>query len=230
MDMRDCRLRDRMQCNVEELSPPDSPVNSSLDYRTCNTSDTRGNSPGIPAVFHNGTGRRGGVRLQSDCLNNLISILENSNSLPKSPLHSCTHCNRKIPSDAVKEDSSSACHSHQLSLMHLSRKHSTIPENEFDAITLARNHSQGSRAFSFETSNPDSEEKSNHKGRSGEHPWCCRYWRFVTLAFGNIGKVRLFKTDHSRSNWCEWKRGFEYDWMDSDPDTKWNGIAWHSAE
>ena len=80
-------------------STPDSPLNSSIDYKSAYQD--------VPAIFHRGGGKRGGIRLGSGNLQDLSVLLMCDSAVPKSPLaahssgrrsaRSSLHCTSPAP-------------------------------------------------------------------------------------------------------------------------------------
>lgn len=113
-------------------STPDSPLNSSLDYRSIYQD--------IPAIFHQGGGKRGGIRLNTNSIQDLSLLLASTQNIPKSPLSSHHSSSRHLVH-------TSSCRSHHLSLLNNVRTpySSNLPENEFDPIATSRNHNAAHR-------------------------------------------------------------------------------------
>lgn len=106
-------------------STPESPVNSSLDYRA--------SSQEVPAIFHRGGGRRGGIRLGSGSLQDLSLLTMNYSNVPKSPLNAHSSLTRRSSRSSVGTSSSRIRHlSGSLSSSALLR--STCPELDSDEM------------------------------------------------------------------------------------------------
>lgn len=112
--------------NYITSSTPDSPLNSSLDYKA--------SCQDIPAIFHQGGGKRGGIRLDSNGIQDLSLLLSPKSSCPKSPLSSYSNSTRvsnrhsiqNSPSNRIRHLSLSNSLSKSISYSH--------PENDIEGM------------------------------------------------------------------------------------------------
>ena len=119
-------------------STPDSPLNSSLDYKA--------SYQDIPAIFHQGGGKRGGIRLDSDGVQDLSLLISSNPSYPKSPLSSYSNSSRVSNRQSVHNSPSNRIHH-----LSLSKPISyNLPENDIEGIK-----SSLKRADSSKYSTPD---------------------------------------------------------------------------
>lgn len=109
-----------------------SPVNSSIDYKSAYQD--------VPAIFHRGGGKRGGIRLGSGNLQDLSVLLMCDSAVPKSPLGAHSSGHRSVRS-AQHSVSPAPLRVHHLSLTSGARRVSpfdrTDSENELGSPPLA---------------------------------------------------------------------------------------------
>ena len=106
-------------------STPDSPLNSSIDYKAMYQE--------VPAIFHRGGGRRGGIRLGSGAFQDLSLLLVDPASVPKSPLAAHSADRRSTRSSLHSASSTPSMRAHHLSLSNavkMSACNLTDSENE----------------------------------------------------------------------------------------------------
>lgn len=113
-------------------STPDSPLNSSIDYKAAYQE--------VPAIFHRGGGKRGGIRLGSGSLQDLSALLMCDSAVPKSPLAAHSSGRRSLRS-SLHSASPAPLRVHHLSLTSGARKASpfavTDSENDTASPLLA---------------------------------------------------------------------------------------------
>lgn len=113
-------------------STPDSPLNSSIDYKSAYQE--------VPAIFHRGGGKRGGIRLGSGSLQDLSALLMCDSAVPKSPLAAHSSGRRSLRS-SLHSASPAPLRVHHLSLTSGARKASpfavTDSENDTASPLLA---------------------------------------------------------------------------------------------
>lgn len=137
-------------------STPNSPLNSSIDYKAVYQE--------VPAIFHRGGGRRGGIRLGSGAFQDLSLLLTDPASVPKSPLaHSAGRRSTRSSLHSASSTPSSRVH-------HLSLSNAVMKTNAFN-LTDSENESLPLRASPAMLSfNPRSSDRSllHHASSRGE--------------------------------------------------------------